>query len=401
MLNRWLLGFFHGDGLQKLKERLGEDRWEGLHEDGQTLFFHQLTGNLFNIDLIDESTLRRYDLSIARHWQTITAARNKREGHMGLLNMGQGEGSQIIQLFGRGVRLKGRGFSLKRTPKGELPKGLYLEKLETLNIFGVRADYMAKFKDYLREEGITPTDEILELDFPTRANLPAKSLKTLRLKDGYKDNQKNGFKRTHFPALYEVPAAFIDSESGRSKIKPPHVVVDLYPRIQALSSSEGRNAQKAKDARQTGKLSTGALRFFDWDRIFLTVQPDDTAIDVIKLPIGGEINCVRVKTDASVSITVSPRLGKSTDWATCGKFVDYGKFVHVGLVMPEMEYLSLLSRIDSASKREQPMSITISVVMPKARNSKSDGSDLKREPYLMVKDAIFECPARQGQKFGR
>lgn len=116
---------------------------------------------------------------------------------MGLLNMGQGEGSQIIQLFGRGVRLKGRGFSLKRTPKGELPKGLNLEKLETLNIFGVRADYMAKFKDYLREEGITPTDEILELDFPTRANLPAKSLKTLRLKDGYKDNQKHGFKRTH------------------------------------------------------------------------------------------------------------------------------------------------------------------------------------------------------------
>src|SRR3546814_8986134 len=29
---------------------------------------------------------------------------------MGLLNMGQGEGSQIIQLFGRGVRLKGKGF---------------------------------------------------------------------------------------------------------------------------------------------------------------------------------------------------------------------------------------------------------------------------------------------------
>ncbi|AHN72166.1 hypothetical protein CF65_01927 [Aggregatibacter actinomycetemcomitans HK1651] len=34
---------------------------------------------------------------------------------MGLLNMGKGEGSQIIQLFGRGVRLKGENFSLKRT----------------------------------------------------------------------------------------------------------------------------------------------------------------------------------------------------------------------------------------------------------------------------------------------
>ena len=34
---------------------------------------------------------------------------------MGLLNVGKSEGSQIIQLFGRGVRLKGYKFSLKRS----------------------------------------------------------------------------------------------------------------------------------------------------------------------------------------------------------------------------------------------------------------------------------------------
>lgn len=73
---------------------------------------------------------------------------------MGLLNMGQGEGSQIIQLFGRGVRLKGKGMSLKRSLPHERPKGVHLERLETLNIFGVRANYMAAFKDYLKEEGI-------------------------------------------------------------------------------------------------------------------------------------------------------------------------------------------------------------------------------------------------------
>ncbi|MCC6922895.1 MAG: DEAD/DEAH box helicase family protein [Nitrosomonas sp.] len=83
---------------------------------------------------------------------------------MGLLNMGQGEGSQIIQLFGRGVRLKGRDYSLKRSIPGQRPKGLHLERLETLNIFGINAGYMAAFKDYLKEEGITPTDEIIELD---------------------------------------------------------------------------------------------------------------------------------------------------------------------------------------------------------------------------------------------
>ena len=38
-----------------------------------------------------------------------------RVSSMGLMNVGKGEGSQIIQLFGRGVRLKGKNMTLKRT----------------------------------------------------------------------------------------------------------------------------------------------------------------------------------------------------------------------------------------------------------------------------------------------
>lgn len=185
---------------------------------------------------------------------------------MGLLNMGQGEGSQIIQLFGRGVRLKGKGFSLKRTMPQERPKGLHLDKLEALNIFGVRASYMAAFKDYLREEGITPSDEILELDFPTRSNLPAGKLKTLTLKDGYKDNQKQGFKRTHFPWLYEIPEMF------KSKIKAPHVVLDLYPRVEALATNGKGAVVSTGEARHKGKLSASLFPMLDWDRIYLVLQ---------------------------------------------------------------------------------------------------------------------------------
>ncbi len=185
---------------------------------------------------------------------------------MGLLNMGQGEGSQIIQLFGRGVRLKGKGFSLKRTLPQNRPKGAHLDKLEELNIFGVRASYMAAFKDYLREEGITPNDEVLELDFPTRANLPKGKLKTLALKDGYKDNQKLGFKRTHFPWLYEVPAQF------QGKIKSPHVVLDLYPRVEALSSKDKGTPAPTAEARNHGKLNPTLFPAFNWDRIYLALQ---------------------------------------------------------------------------------------------------------------------------------
>lgn len=188
---------------------------------------------------------------------------------MGLLNMGRGEGSQIIQLFGRGVRLKGRGMSLKRSTPAErqqLAKGAHLETLETLNIFGVRANYMATFKDYLREEGITPSDEMIELDFPTSTNLPAgKKLKTLKLKDGYKDNQAKGFKRTHYPWLYD-PAEF------EGRIKKPHITLDLYPRVEALTAKEPDRADTQPDVRNEGKLSSLAMAAFDWDQVFLAVQ---------------------------------------------------------------------------------------------------------------------------------
>ncbi|MGR5933394.1 DEAD/DEAH box helicase family protein [Enterobacter asburiae] len=184
---------------------------------------------------------------------------------MGLLNMGQGEGSQIIQLFGRGVRLKGKDFSLKRTEPNQRPKGLYLDKLETLNIFGVRASYMAAFKDYLKEEGITPSDEIIELDFPTQPNLPTKKLKTLALKDGYRDNQKLGFKRTHYPWLYVIPAEF------DGKIKTPHIALDLYPRLEAISTTEGSAALQL-NVRHEGKLNQAHFALFDFDRIYLALQ---------------------------------------------------------------------------------------------------------------------------------
>ena len=185
---------------------------------------------------------------------------------MGLLNMGKGEGSQIIQLFGRGVRLKGKEYSLKRSTPSQRPKGAHLERLETLNIFGVNAGYMATFKAYLKEEGVTPSDEIIELDFETRPNLPNSKLKTLALKDGYKDNQIKGFKRTHFPWLYEVPTEFA------GKIKPAHIALDLYPKIEAMSTRDTPNANAEANIRKEGKIAAATMAMFDFDRIYLLLQ---------------------------------------------------------------------------------------------------------------------------------
>jgi hypothetical protein len=64
----------------------------------------------------------------------------------------------IIQLFGRGVRLKGYNVSLKRSGKTQVPEDVerprHITAMETLNIFGIRADYMAEFRQHLEEEGL-------------------------------------------------------------------------------------------------------------------------------------------------------------------------------------------------------------------------------------------------------
>lgn len=186
---------------------------------------------------------------------------------MGLLNMGKGEGSQIIQLFGRGVRLKGKDYSLKRSTPSQRPKGLHLEKLETLNIFGVKANYMAQFKDYLKEEGVTPSDEIIEINFPTQSNVENNKLKSLALKDGYKENQVNGFKRAHYLDLYDIPNEF------RGKIKNPHIVFDLYPKLEALQSiGKNETSSNSGSTRNSVKIPNEIVKVMDHDKIYLSLQ---------------------------------------------------------------------------------------------------------------------------------
>ena len=182
---------------------------------------------------------------------------------MGLLNVGKSEGSQIIQMFGRGVRLKGRNMSLKRS----LPEqrygihDLHLEKLETLNVFGIKADYMTEFKDYLHEEGMKTDQEMLTLNFPVQPNLPAVKLKTLALKDGYNGNQAKSFKRTMQPELYEVPKQFV------GKIKKIEFVLDRYPRVQALASKQD-DIRAEKFDREVHTINPHLLPWFDWDKIY-------------------------------------------------------------------------------------------------------------------------------------
>lgn len=92
-----------------------------------------------------------------------------RVSNMGLLNIGRSEGSEIIQLFGRGVRLRGKGASLKRSAALDGRHPDHIGLLETLNIFAVRANYMVQFRNYLEREGVE-TEMYRELPLRIRPN---------------------------------------------------------------------------------------------------------------------------------------------------------------------------------------------------------------------------------------
>lgn len=92
---------------------------------------------------------------------------------IGLINFAKGEGSQAIQMFGRGVRLKGFQFKLKRSRELDAslhaPKVKHINKLETLTIFGVKANYMDEFRKFLEEEQeLEPEHEFVDVELKTK-----------------------------------------------------------------------------------------------------------------------------------------------------------------------------------------------------------------------------------------
>lgn len=83
-----------------------------------------------------------------------------RVSSMGLMNMGKSEGAQIIQLFGRGVRLKGKNFSLKRE---EANAPYYIRALQNISIMGLNASYMNRFLDEIEREVPDYTEYPIEI----------------------------------------------------------------------------------------------------------------------------------------------------------------------------------------------------------------------------------------------
>ncbi len=173
---------------------------------------------------------------------------------MGLMHVGKSEGAEIIQLFGRGVRLKGHGFGLKRSGHVTgIKRPAHIGVLETLNVLGVRADYMQQFRQYLEDEGLSPDKENEEFTIATVAlgGLEKKKLRTIRVMEGV-DFKRDGPK----PALGPL-----------DELKLHPIVVNWYPRLQAAIAKELR-ADADKAAQNEDKLTAAHLAYIDFDAIW-------------------------------------------------------------------------------------------------------------------------------------
>lgn len=169
---------------------------------------------------------------------------------MGLLNIGRQEGSQIIQLFGRGVRLRGKDMSLKRSSAidGDHPPNLPL--LETLNIFAVRANFMAQFRNYLMREGI-------ELDDPIQLEIPILSNESFR------------------EQRILVPTVLPYDEAAKGQcvsltVNIAAYVVHTTQTIEIIGSSSQQGIQGSRStADLERKIPKESLKLVDWERIYL------------------------------------------------------------------------------------------------------------------------------------
>lgn len=177
---------------------------------------------------------------------------------MGLMNVGRSEGSEIIQLFGRGVRLKGIAMSLKRSgfykkdfPDTVVPKNIGI--LETLNVFGVRADYMKQFKEFLEAEGVPSNKgQSLVLSMPVIRN---------------KDYKKSGLYslRVKNNANFKTDAAKPSLEICNGIL----VILDCYAKVQFESSKSRGTGEVTKN--QT-YLHPKHLAFLNYDAIYNEMQ---------------------------------------------------------------------------------------------------------------------------------
>src|SRR5690606_5484819 len=130
-----------------------------------------------------------------------------------------------------------------------------LRHLETLQIFGVQANYMEQFKKFLEEEGLPANDSnwiSIQIPVLKKPVVEDKKLQLIRVKDDM------SFRRN---VLFEVDLSL-------SRFDGKRIVLDWYPKIDVLQKQRpGVQLQKEEQF-----LVDAHLELLDWNKMYLEIQ---------------------------------------------------------------------------------------------------------------------------------
>lgn len=202
---------------------------------------------------------------------------------LGLMHVGKSEGAQIIQLFGRGVRLKGHSWSLKRSSALNHLQPKHIQIAETLGVFGVKSDYMQEFRKFLENEGLPGNEKKETRTIPMNlVHNFGKRLEILQPKTKNKDGLSYDF-----TVDGQMP---VFGQDIPKKLTQTPIMVNWYPRIQSIVANANQNPQQSNTL-SVAKLEREHLAFIDWDAVWFTLETyrrqrgfTNMSIDKARLP---------------------------------------------------------------------------------------------------------------------
>lgn len=228
-----------------------KDKYFGLIYVGDDSSFSKyLRKNKFSVDNMGTESLFKQIDNADSTINLLIGAKKFIEGwnayrvsSLGLMNIGKSKGAQIIQLFGRGIRLEGKRKDLKRYIENDKE---HITALQTLNIFGIKSNYMEDFLKSLKEE----IDNYYEFKFPLKFSRPNKwqnSLFTV-------DNEKN-LKEKFVNGIYKL--------SYDEKIK---ILLDLHPKV---SRFVGEELEFNYSESEEYNLNHNKIKFYDKYKVII------------------------------------------------------------------------------------------------------------------------------------
>lgn len=231
---------------------------------------------------------------------------------LGLINIGKSEGSEIIQLFGRGVRLLGLHRLLKRSNHlMGYTHPISLPLLERLFVFAIDSTYMKKFRDTIELEGVDGGG-FLEFELELWRKIEQPNSPQLHLPEWPGEER---FKRDH---ALRLDAAHLGKVPGRRTI-----TVRRQTKFDGLQSDE----TSAAPSRTTSAVKTLAdcawLPFVDQNAIYVRLcrHAREQGYDNIGFS-AADVRALLAAQSRELLVQADPEFHQSASWSARRRWED-------------------------------------------------------------------------------